>query len=212
MFKDRYGQQAFPANAIVVFSPDLDYDTEYPETQSLPNIKDFDRSTYSAACEVDLGAGADWPFAAYQVLESFIPFTAIAAAFFLGEKIEKSAAAWGRMVKGLWRLIPKQGFTDRNGAALLLIEKSFIQYASAQEIELLAYTWIDEEVQFFDSEEKSVAAFDWISKLNAIEPGEKQFGAGLHGYPTFLFKLNIDGKTVLARVYKSSVEFLEIET
>ncbi len=125
MIKDRYGRAIFPVNSITVFDTSLDYDSELFEDTVGYKLSEFDRSRFASAYEADFGAGADWPAVAYEVLNSVVPFTAIAAAFFLGDRIEKSALAWKRMATSLLRCMPKSGFTDANGAALLALERVF---------------------------------------------------------------------------------------
>jgi hypothetical protein len=209
MTKDRYGQAVFPENSITVFDTSLDYDSElFEETVGL-KLRDFDRSRYASAYEVDFGAGADWPAVAYEVLSSLVPFSAIAAAFFLGERIEKSALSWKRMTASLLSCIPKSGFTDANGAALLALEKVFDRTDSSH-VKLLAYTWVDEEVMFFHEPDKAKAAFDTIVKLDKIEARERQFGAGLHSPPTFLFKFDTGERQVLVVVKCQDVQLIQL--
>ncbi|MCW9042617.1 MAG: hypothetical protein OQK05_04670 [Pseudopelagicola sp.] len=209
MIKDRYGQEIFPENSIVVFDTALDYDSELFEDTVGLKLRDFDRVRYASAYEADFGAGADWPAVAYEVLYSLVPFSAIAAAFFLGERIEKSALAWQRMAASLLTCIPKIGFTDANGASLLALEKVF-ELTESPDIKLLAYTWIDEEILFFDKPDKAKAAFETIAKLDEIEPREQQFGAGLHSPPTFLFKFETSKGVVLAAVRRDKVCLTEL--
>ncbi|GAA6208829.1 hypothetical protein NBRC116601_21220 [Cognatishimia sp. WU-CL00825] len=204
MIKDRYGKAIFPENSITVFDTALDYDSELFEDTVGLKLRDFDRDRYSSAYEADFGAGADWPTVAYEVLNSLVPFSAIAAAFFYGDRIEKSALAWKRMAVGLLSCIPRQGYTDANGAALLALDKVF-ELTKSSDVRLLAYTWVDEEVMFFDEPDKAKAAFETIAKLDKIETREKQFGVGLHSPPTFLFKFETDNRQVLAAVEQDKV-------
>lgn len=125
MFKDRYGKALYSENTIVVFDTALDYDSELFEDTLAWKLKDFERENFAAAYEIDFGAGADWPAVAYEVLNTWLPFSAIAATFFTGERIEKAALAWGRMASQLLSIIPKHGFTDANGASLLALAKVF---------------------------------------------------------------------------------------
>jgi hypothetical protein len=142
MIKDRYGQAFFQTNAIAVFDTSLDYDSEaFDDTVGL-KLRDFDRSSFSSAYEADFGAGADWPAVTYEVLTTYIPFASIVAAFFLGDRIEKSALAWKRMADNLLSCIPRGGFTDANGASLLALERVFDSTGSTN-VNLLAYTWVD---------------------------------------------------------------------
>ncbi|MGX0878439.1 hypothetical protein ACSSV4_003138 [Roseovarius sp. MBR-154] len=142
MIKDRYGRDIFPENSITVFDTALNYESELFEDTVGLKLRDFDRGRYASAYEVDVGAGADWPTVAYEVLSSVVPFSAVAATFFLGERIEKSALAWKRMATTLLSCIPKRGFTDANGAALLALEKTF-QHTESSDVRLLAYTWTE---------------------------------------------------------------------
>lgn len=209
MIKDRYGSALFSENTITVFDPSLDYDTEVFEDTLGLKLRDFDRELYAEAYEVDFGAGADWPSVAYAVLENLVPFSAIAGAFFLGERIEKSVHAWTRMASALLSCIPDGGFTDANGAALLALEK-VSEHVGCSEVSLLAYTWVDTEVAFFDEPDKAKAAFNLIEKLDEIEPREKQFKGGLHAYPTFLFKFEAGDVQVLAAVKQKTVSLVEL--
>ena len=102
-----------------MFDTSLEYDSELFEDTVGLKLQNFDRQVFGSAYEVDVGSGADWPVVVYEVLETIIPFSSIAAALFFGEKIEKSAMAWKRMAAHLLSLIPDKGFTDANGAALL---------------------------------------------------------------------------------------------
>ncbi len=172
-----------------VFDTTLNYDSELFEDTVGWKLKDFDRDRYSSAFEIDVGAGADWPAVVYEVLDKLIPFSAIAAAFFYGDRIEKSALAWKRICASFLSCIPTGGFTDANGAALLALEHVF-EYSSCNDVKLLAYTWVDEEAAFFDEADKALAAFEVIAKLDKIEPRDRQFGLGLHSPPTFLFKFD----------------------
>ena len=94
------------------------------------------------------------------------------AAFFLGDRIEKSALAWKRMADNLLPCIPRCGFTDANGASLLALERVFDSTGSTN-VNLLAYTWVDEEVMFFDEPNKAFVAFETINRLDKIEPRKK---------------------------------------
>lgn len=209
MIKDRYGTPFSTENSITVFDTSLNYDSELLEDTVGWKLRDFDRECFVSAYETDFGAGADWPAVAYEVLGSFLPFSAIAATFFLGEKIEKSALAWKRIVTNLLSCFPIGGFTDANGAALLALERVF-EHTDSPFATLLAYTWIDEEVMFFDEPDKASAAFDVIAGLDVIEPRAKQFGSGLHSPPTFLFKFEVGEKQVLVAVRKKNVELVEV--
>lgn len=209
MIKDRYGQDIFPENSITVFDTALDYDSELFEDTGKYKLRDFDRGRYASAYEVDVGAGADWPAVAYEVLGSVVPFSAVAAAFFLGERIEKSTLAWKRMATSLLSCIPKRGFTDANGAALLALEKVF-EHTESPDVRLLAFTWIDEEGTFFDEPDKAKAAFETIAKLDEIETREKQFGVGLHSPPSFLFKFETSNGEVLVSVRQDKVRLTEL--
>ncbi|WP_424943421.1 hypothetical protein [Aliiroseovarius crassostreae] len=209
MIKDRYGQEIFSENSIIVFDTSLDYDSELFEDTVGLKLLNFDRNQYASAYEIDFGAGADWPAVAYEVLSSVVPFSAIVAVFFMGERIEKSALAWKRVATSLISLIPRNGFTDANGAALLALEKVF-EYTNSSNVKLLAYTWVDEEVMFFDEPDKAKAAFETIAKLDEIDPREKQFGSGLHSPPTFLFKFDAGEKEVLVAVRKQNVRLTEL--
>ncbi|MEO1405967.1 MAG: hypothetical protein AAFV54_05695 [Pseudomonadota bacterium] len=204
MIKDRYGKAILTENSITVFDTDLNYDSELFEDTVGLKLRDFDRDRYSSAYEADFGAGADWPAVAYEVLSSLVPFSAIAAAFFYGDRIEKSALAWKRMAISLLSCIPRQGYTDANGAALLALDKVF-DFTSSSNVRLLAYTWVDEEVVFFAEPDKAKAAFETIAKLNEIESRERQFGVGLRSPPTFLFKFETDIGQVLAAVRQDKV-------
>lgn len=209
MIKDRYGRSINRENSISVFDTSLNYKSELLKDAAGLKLRDFDRGRYASAYEADFGAGADWPAVAYEVLNSLVPFSAIAAAFFLGERIEKSALAWRRMATSLLSCIPKGGFTDANGAGLLALDTVFDRTESS-DIRLLAYTWIDEEVMFFDEPDKAKAAFDTIAKFDEIEPRDKQFGAGLHSTPTFLFKFETDKGQVLVAVRRGDVQLTEL--
>lgn len=209
MIKDRYGKAIFAENSITVFDTALNYDTELFEDAVGLKLRDFDRCRFSSAYEADFGAGADWPAVAYEVLNSFVPFSAIAAAFFCGDRIEKSAFAWKRMAASLLSCIPRQGYIDANGAALLALDKVF-EISKSSDVRLIAYTWVDEEVMFFDEPDKTKAAFETILKLDEIESREKQFGAGLHSPPTFLFKFETENGQVLAAVKHDKVRLTEV--
>lgn len=209
MIKDRYGNALLSQNSIAVFDTSLNYDSELFDDTFGRKLREFDRKRYASAYEADFGAGADWPAVAYEVLNSLVPFSALAAVFFLGDRIERSAAAWRRMAMNLLSCIPSGGFTDANGAALLALEHIFSQTASS-DVRLIAYTWIDEEVMFFDEPDKAVAAFDAIARLDEIEPREKQFGVGLHSVPTFLFKFESGEKEILAAVRHKDVKLTEV--
>jgi hypothetical protein len=204
MVKDRYGTSPFSTDSICVFDTSLKYDTELFEDTVGFKLKNVDTNRYSSAYEIDVGAGADWPVVIYEVLEKFVPFSAVAAAFFLGEKIEKSALAWKRITTSLLNCIPKGGFTDANGAALFALERVF-EKLNPKSVVLIAYTWVDEEIVFFDETNKASAAFDLILELDRISEREDQFGEGLHSTPTFLFKFKADDKVVLVKVHGRSV-------
>jgi len=199
MVKDRYGNEVSSVDSITVLDTSLDYDSEVLEDTNGFKLETFDRDRFRLAYEVDFGAGADWPAVAYEVLDKFIPFSAVAAALFYGEKIEKSILAWKRMALSLLSLIPDGGFTDANGAALLALEAIF-ESSDASTVKLMAYTWIDEEIELFDEADKISAAFNIIMQLDEIQSRDLQFGDGLHSHPTFLFKFKADEKTILAKV------------
>ncbi|SMX29648.1 hypothetical protein TRP8649_03786 [Pelagimonas phthalicica] len=209
MVKDRYGKTIFPENSITVFDTSLDYDSELFEDTVGLKLRDFDRDRYSSAYEADFGSGADWPAVAYEFLNSLVPFSAVAAAFFYGDRIEKSALAWKRMAASLLSCIPRQGYTDANGAALLALNEVF-ELSKSSDVRLLAYTWVDEEAMFFDEPDKAKAVFETIAKLDKIESREKQFGVGLHSAPTFLFKFETDNGQVLAAVRQDKVHLIEM--
>lgn len=208
MIQDRYGKAIFSEDAIVIFDTGLDYDSELFETTLGLKLKDFDKSKFSDAYEVDVGGGADWPAVVYEVLQGLIPFSAIAAAFFYGDRIEKSTLAWKQMAGALLSLIPKHGFTDANGAALLALDAVF-EATGAEDVKLLAFTWADGEIDFFDVEDKATAAFDLISKMDEIRPRKEQFGTGLHSTPIFLFKFETGGEVILARVNRGEVSIIQ---
>lgn len=209
MIKDRYGKAIFQTNSIKIFDTSLNYDSEVFEDTVGLKLRDFDRSRFSSAYETDFGAGADWPAVAYEILTGYIPFAPIVAVFFLGERIEKSALAWKRVAVSLLSCIPRSGFTDANGAALLALERVF-DSADSTNVNLLAYTWVDEEVMFFDEPDKALAAFETIKKLDEIEPREQQFGVGLHSHPTFLFKFKVDESQVLVSVRQTEVKLKKL--
>ncbi|MDJ0858813.1 MAG: hypothetical protein QNJ03_07030 [Dinoroseobacter sp.] len=205
MIKDRYGQPLFPENSITVFDTSLNYDSELFEDTVGLKLKDFDKLVYSNAFEVDVGAGADWPAVVYEVLNSAIPWAVVATVFFSGERVERNLAAWKRMASSLLSLIPKRGFTGANGAALLALDAVF-EATDAEQVELVAYTWVDPEMEFFDASDQAKAAFDLIAAMDKIQPRDQQFGVGLHSMPVSLFKFQADGKEVLAKVSGGSVE------
>jgi hypothetical protein len=205
MIKDRYGNVFFSENSIVIFDTALDYDSGLCEDSLGLKLNSFDKSKFLEAYEIDVGGGADWPAVVYELSQSLIPFSAIAAAFFYGDRIEKSTLAWKRMAQKLLSLIPKHSFTDANGAALIALNEIF-ETTGASDVKLLAYTWIDEEIEFFDAEYKTAAAFNLISKMDEIQAREKQFGMGLHSTPVYLFKFAVAGEVIFARVQGSSVE------
>ena len=193
---------------MAVFDTTLNYDSELLEDTLGWKLRDLDRDKYAAAYEVDFGAGADWPMVAYEVL-GLVPYSAVAAAFFMGDKIEKSILAWKRLVTLLLSRIPKDGFTDANGAALLALERLFKESDSTS-VQLVAYTWVDEEVMFFDEPDKAAAAFKVIENMDEIQPRDQQFGVGLHSAPTFLFKFQAHDRLFLAAVRLREVKILEI--
>ncbi|HBG99806.1 MAG: hypothetical protein JKP98_24770 [Rhodobacteraceae bacterium] len=208
MIKDRYGKALFSEDAVAVFDTALDYDSELFEDTVGWKLRDFDRDKYAAAYEVDFGAGADWPMVAYEVL-GLIPYSAVAAAFFMGNRIEKSVLAWKRMASTLLSRLPKDGFTDANGAALLALERLF-EHSGSTSAQLIAYTWMDEEAMFYHEPDKAAAAFEVIKKMDEIQPREQQFGVGLHSAPTFLFKFKADDRLFLAAVKAREVKLLEL--
>jgi hypothetical protein len=145
---------------------------------------------------------------AYEVL-NLAPYSAVVAAFFMGERIEKSILAWKRLVTLLLSSIPKGGFTDANGAALLALEHLF-KVTDSPSVQLVAYTWVDEEVMFFDEPDKAAAAFKVIENMDKIQPRDQQFGVGLHSAPTFLFKFQADNRLFLVAVRLREVKILGI--
>lgn len=92
---------------------------------------------------------------------------------------------------------------------MLALDKVF-DLTKSSDVRLLAYTWVDEEVMYFDEPDKAKAAFETIAKLDKIEPREKQFGVGLHSPPTFLFKFETDNGQVLAAVRQDKVRLTEV--
>jgi len=208
MIKDSYENEPLSENSVRVFDTALNYDSELFENTVRRKLRKFDRDRYASAYEIDFGAGASWPAVAYEVLSDLVPISAIAA-FFLGERIEKSALAWKRIASRLISCIPNDGFTDANGAALLALEQVFERTGSS-DVKLIAYTWVDEEARFLDELDKACAAFDVITKLDTIEPREKQFGIGLHTPPTFLFKFEADNRVILAAVKKKDVKLADV--
>jgi hypothetical protein len=198
----------FSESSVAVFDIALNYDSELFEDTVAGKLRNFDRRKYSAAHEVDFGAGADWPMVAYEVLE-LIPYSAVAAIFFMGDRIEKSVLSWKRMASTLLASIPPKGFSDANGAALLALEKLFEQSNSGT-ARLIAYTWIDEEATFFDEPDKAAATFEVIKKMEEIQPRDQQFGDGLHSSPTFLFKFEADDGMFLAAVSLSEAQLLKL--
>jgi hypothetical protein len=208
MLRDRKGNTVSSENSIIVFDTSLDYDSEKFEDTVSGKLKDFDRDLFSFAYEVNVGAGADWPAVAYEVLEKLIPFSAIAAAFFYGDRIEKSALAWKRMATALLSCIRPGGFTDANGAALLALEQVF-EKVGCTDVKLLGYTWVDQEVALFNETDKANAAFKIIAELEEIEPRDQKFGPGLHSTPTFLFRFDAGGKIILAKVKGKEVKLTE---
>lgn len=198
----------FSEGSVAVFDVALNYDSELFDDTVGWKLRDFDRDRYSAAYEVDFGAGADWPMVAYEVL-GLIPYSAVAAIFFMGERIEKSVFSWKRMASTLLACIPQNGFTDANGAALLALEQLFEQ-SSTSSARLIAYTWIDEEATFFDKPDRAAATFEVIKQMEEIQPRDQQFGGGLHSTPTFLFKFEADDGIFLAAVKLSEVQILKL--
>lgn len=208
MIKDRYGKILFSEASVAVFDTALNYDSELFEETIGWKLQDFPRDKYAAAHEADFGAGADWPMVVYEVL-GLIPYSAVIAAFFLGDRIEKSVLSWKRIVSTLLDSIPKNGFTDANGASLLALEQLFEQSGS-NSARLIAYTWIDEEAMFLDEPDKAAAAFEVIKQMNEIQPREKQFGVGLHSAPTYLFKFEVGDRFFLAAVKLKEVRLVKL--
>ncbi len=93
MIKDRYDKILFSEGSVAVFDIALNYDSELFEDTVGWKLRDFDREKYSTAYEVDFGAGADWPMVAYEVL-GLLPYSAVTAIFFMGDRIEKSVLSW----------------------------------------------------------------------------------------------------------------------
>jgi hypothetical protein len=141
------------------------------------------------------------------VAEKVIPFSALAALFFCGEKIEKSLAAWRRMAYTLLSSFPRAGFTNANGAALLALQRVFEEdYCHVQ---LTAFTWTDGSFEIEGSFSKVDSAFEAINTINQIDDRKNQFGIGLHSTPTFLFRLNADGQSIIAKVKGKDVELIK---
>ena len=86
METDRYGNRISFENSIVIFEPCMEYDAGDNGNTDSQRLQDIDPSRYSCACEADLGAGADWPVVAFELLNRLIPFTAIAALLFSGDR------------------------------------------------------------------------------------------------------------------------------
>lgn len=209
MIKDRYGTPLPTENSITVFDTNLNYDSELFEDTYGRKLETFDRKVFASAYEVDVGAGADWPVIAYEIVEKLIPFSAVAAALFYGERIERSALAWRRMADYLVSCIPNFGFTDANGAALLALEKVF-EHAGSADVKLIGYTWIDEQVKLLDKPDRANAVFEIAAKLDRISPRDQQFGVGLHSPPTFLFKFDSQGEVIMAKVHRMKVELIKL--
>jgi len=204
MIKDRYGTALYAENSITVLDFPLDNAADGFEDDLGWKLRDFDQQRYSSAYQMDFGSGADWVATAYEVLNELVPFSAIAAAFFFGERIEKSAFAWKRMASILLSCFSSDGFTDANGAALLALEQVF-EKTGATNVKLLAYTWVDEEIELFDEANKAISAFEIIARLDEIQSRDRQFEGGLYSTPVFLFKFEVEGKVVLASVRKKEV-------
>lgn len=100
MIKDRYAKMLFSEGSLAVFDIALNYDSELLDEIVGWRLRDFHCDKYSTAYEVDFGAGADWPMVAYEVL-GLIPYSAVAAIFFMGDRIEKSVLSWKRMASTL---------------------------------------------------------------------------------------------------------------
>ena len=204
MFSDRYGANYGSDKRVTIFSQELEYDSETEYEDTIVKVLDFDESTYEKAYEVDMGAGADWPFVALQILESVAPASLIATVFFFGERIENSFDAWHRMARKIVGLTPKHAFLDRNGAAVLALSK-LTEAHSASTFELLAYQWIDSNMAFPRDSDLAEKSMELIASLNEIAPADSQFGQGLHGLPQHLFKIRADNVVFLVRVLSTDV-------
>lgn len=202
MFRDRYGETFSSDERVTIFSQNLSYDSEFQDEGNKLRPKDFDTESFDSAFEVDLGAGADWPFIAYQVLSSVAPVSILVSTFFLGERIEKNFKAWRRISRSLLGLTPEHAFLDRNGAAVLALSK-LSEIHSVNEVKLLAYQWIDSNMTFPRQADVAEKSMDLIASLSEIAPADSQFGIGLHGYPQHLFKIEADGRIYLVRVLKT---------
>lgn len=205
-FRDRYGQLHFSTDSIVIFDADVDYDGEVFEEHMRLKLTQFDRELFVSAYEVDLGAGADWPFVAYEVINEVIPFSLVAAALFAGEQVEKSVCAWTRLASKLMSLLRKRtAFPNATGAALLAVS-GVLERWPGEKIQLVGYTWIDTDAANLEGEEAANAIYSVLLEIDQIDDRARQFDGGLHSRPAFLFKFAIGDRVVMASVRGQHLE------
>lgn len=203
MITDRYNNSYFKDDSIVIIDADLDYYyTKYdkrPESTRVMKPSNYDRLVFRDAAEVDIGSGADGVVVILEVISSYINFGVTLSLFFMGERIERQAAAWARMYSKLMKIMGPTRKTNANGAALIALHEVSKKTAS-DSLYLTAYSHRDEEALAHEEEDPQAISFQTIRAAEFIEGRDVAYKMGTFSDPVFLFKIS-DGESVfLARV------------